>query len=294
MEVDRTYISHSQYALFKSSPKAYYEKYGLGKKTHGTKYQNFGKKLMEDIEFRRLKGVPQDLLERTKSGVVEYEITVRPKFFSKDLFGIVDVVGQNFLYFDEIKTGKKAWTESMVIANEQLLFYALMISLKHKVIPTARLIWAETIDTEDGGIVFTGRVKTFKREFTAAELLGFEKKVLDVCLQIEDYEHTVLEVNEDKDAKLLRLLTEKKRIDEELDLLKSEIMVEIKEFDNKYAESENFNITLAKRKNYTYSAELKEEIKISTDDFKLKKKQEEIDGVATVSVTEYLLIKAKK
>lgn len=294
MEVDKAYISHSQYALFKSSPKAYYEKYVLGKKTYGTKYQNFGKKLMEDLEFKRLKNVPKLLQDRTKSGVVEYEVTVRPKFFSKDLFGIIDVIGKDYRYFDEIKTGKKAWTKSMVLENEQILFYALMISLKHKVIPVANLIWAETEDNEDGGISFTGKTKSFKREFTADELIEFEKKVLAVCLDIEDYEHTVLDVDEDKDAKLLRLITEKQRIDAELDLLKSEIMVDIKDFNNKYAESENFKITLAERKNYTYSDSLKEEIKKSTEEIKLKKKQEEIDGKATVKITEYLLIKAKK
>ena len=293
MESNRDYISHSQYALFNSSPKGYYEKYVLNKAYNGNKYQNFGKKLMEDLEFGEVKGVPKFLKDLVKNGIVEKEITAQSKFINKDLFGIIDVIDDNFQHFCEIKTGKVAWTESKVLKDEQMLFYALMINLKYKIIPRATLVWAETIDF-NGGVEFTGKVKTFKRGFTLEELVDFAKKLGVVVNKIADYEHTVLDVDNSIDTRLLKLMTEKKRIDEELDLLKSEIMVELQEFENKYATSENFNITLASRKSYTYSESLTDKIKKTTDEIKKEKTIEEKNGVATVTEKKYLLIKAKK
>ena len=154
METNRDYLSYSQYALFKSSPKAYYEKYVLGKKQFGTKYQNFGKKLMEDLEFgQNDMSIPKPLRDLAKERVLEYEITIKKDNLEKDLFGIVDVVGNDFKHFWEIKTGKHPWSKSDVAKNEQMLFYALMILLKYNITPTATLVWAETRDDEEGNDV---------------------------------------------------------------------------------------------------------------------------------------------
>lgn len=294
MESNRTYISYSQFALFKSSPKAYYEKYGLDKKTFGTKYQNFGKKLMEDLEFGDVKGVPKELKELVKSGIVEFEITVKSKFIEKDLFGIVDVISENYTHFDEIKTGKAEWTKSMVAKNEQMLFYALMINLKYKVIPSATLVWAETLEDEEGGVYFTGQVKKFNRQFTLDELVDFQKEVFKVSEEISNYVHQIIDIDDSYDARLLKLLSDKKRIDDELDLLKSEIMLNITEFANTYASTENFNITLASRKKWTYSKGLNDMIKEHNEEQKMIKVSQEKSGVATYKATEYLIIKPKK
>ena len=294
MESNRPYLSYSQFALFKSSPKAYYEKYGLDKKTYGTKYQNFGKKLMEDLEFGEVKGVPKEMRDLVRNGIVEKEITVRPKFLEKDLFGIIDVISDDYKKFYEIKTGKHPWEEVKVLKDEQMLFYALMINLKYNLIPSATLVWVETVDADDDNVVFTGEVKQFIREFTLDELVAFQQEVYKVANEISEYEHTILEVDNSIDSRLLKVLTEKARIDAELDLLKAEIMVEIKEFQNKYASSENFNITLAKRKTWIYSDELNAEQKEVASHFKKLKVAEEKGGKATFKETEYLLIKPKK
>jgi hypothetical protein len=294
MESNRPYISYSQYALFKSSPKAYYEKYVLDKSPKGTKYQQFGKRLMEDLEFAELRHTPKRLRDLTEGKIIEYELTAKSKQVHKDLFGIIDVLSTNKQSFFEIKTGKLPWTKAKVMKDEQMLFYALMIFLEFGVIPSAKLIWIETEDTDDNSVKFTGKIEEFTREFTLEELVWFENELLNFENDLDEYEMSIVEVDTSKDAKLLELLTEKKRIDEELDLLKAEIMLEIKEFSDKYAQSENFNITLAQRKNYSYSDELTTEIKKSNDDFKCKKVEEEKSGVATFKVTEYLVIKPKK
>mgnify|MGYP002640649166 FL=1 len=186
METNRPYISYSQYALFNSSPKAYYEKYVLEKESKGTKYQQFGKKLMEDLEF--LEKIPKSLREVLKYGIVEFELTTQSKHIDKDLFGIIDVISDNKNHFIEIKSGKKPWTKSEVAKNEQMLFYALMINLKYKIIPRATLVYVETEDTEDGGIRYTGNIERFNRVFTLEELVDFGKKIQLTVKEIEAYQ----------------------------------------------------------------------------------------------------------
>lgn len=294
MDSNRPYLSYSQYALFKSSPKTYFEKYVLDKKNRPSKYQRFGKKLMEDLEFNELENVPKELRQIIINNDVEKEITVRPKFFDKDLFSIIDVCSDEGTHFYEIKTGKHAWSEAKVLKDEQMLFYALTVSLKYKVIPTSTLIWVETEDAEDGSIKFTGKIQKFKREFTLGEIEDFEKTLLETCVAISEYEHSIVDFDNSVDARLLRLMSEKKRIDSELDLLKAEILIEIKEIGDKYATSENFDITLAKRTNYAYSEDISKSVEEFNKVIKLKKIQEEKSGIAIPSITEYLLIKPKK
>tara|TARA_R110000772_G_scaffold194749_2_gene305484 strand:+ start:1895 stop:2779 length:885 start_codon:yes stop_codon:yes gene_type:complete len=294
MESNRGYLSYSQYALFKSSPKAYYEKYVQNKKSYGTKSQQFGKKLMVDLEFGDWEGVPIELKKLAKDNSIEEEITVTPKFFDKDLFGIIDLCESRGNWFYEIKTGKESWSKAKVLKDEQMLFYALLISKAYGVIPYAKLVWVGTKHDEGGEVEFTGEIKETRRDFTLEEINAFEKTLLQTCIDISDYEHSVVSFGDSVDERLLRLLSEQKRIESELSLLKDEIIIDIKEFQNKYAESENFNITLASRKSYTYSQALNEAIKQTASDFKILKTKEEKEGVATEKVTEYLLIKAKK
>lgn len=294
METNRDYISYSQYTLFKTSPKAYYEKYVTNKKSFGTKYQNFGKKLMEDLEFGEMKSIPPRLRKLVKANIVEHEITVSPKGVGKDFFGIVDAINEPKTHLYEIKTGKHPWDEVAVKRDEQTLFYAMLIERKYKVIPKATLIWAETEDNDDGTIRFTGKVEAFVRNFTADEIVKFELKIRKTVKDIDDYIHTVSSMDNDIDDRLLYLMSEKKRIDEELDLLKAEMLINLKDDDTKYGASENFNITLVQRSNWKYSKIIAAVVKSNSTELKLLKLEEENNGTATKSTTEYLLIKAKK
>jgi len=293
METNRPYISYSQYALFNSSPKAFYERYVNNKKNHGTKYQQFGKKLMEDLEFGELDKIPNELKTVVSEGIIEHEITIEPKGLSKDMFGIVDAISDDKKFFYEIKTGKHAWAHLDVMKDEQILFYAMLIERKYKVLPKAYLVWAKTED-EDGSVEFTGQVKVFPREFTAYELDEFYMKVQKTVVAIDEYIHAVTSVNNSIDDRLTKLIAEKSRIDNELDALKSEILLDLKQDANKYAESENFNITLVERSNWEYSKGLKDMVKEQGAEIKMMKHLQEKDGTAKKSITEYLLIKAKK
>lgn len=304
METNRDYISHSQYALFKSSPKAYYNKYVLNKDSGTTKFQAFGKKLMEDIEFQEnLESIPKELTAITKGNIVEEEITAYPKNCEKNFFGIVDVISPRKDFFWEIKTGKNPWTEIDVKKNEQMLFYAMIISLKYSILPTAKLVWAETKeDKKTGEIKFTGKVKEFIRVFTDNEVISMYNNVVRIVDKIKEYQHEVLDFDVSIDEKLLTLLSEKKRIDAELENLKSEILIDMDEMNNKYAESENFNITVSERKKWIYSPDLEKEAseinassKKAQAEIKKKQIEEQKNGIAVEGVgSKYLTIKIKK
>ena len=293
MESNRGYLSYSQQKLFRTSPKAYFDRYVLGKLSYSTKYQSFGKKLMEDLEFGEMKNAPRDLREAVKASNYEQEITITPPLLGKDFFGIVDAITDDNKSFYEIKTGKNPWTHLDVVKDEQMLFYAMLIYRKYYVIPKAYLVWAETEDHE-GGVRFTDKVKVFPRSFTVDEIEHFYEKMIDTVKDIQNYVHSITEVSSNVDDRLLELITEKKRIDEELDLLKAEILLEMSENVDKYAESENFNITLCERANWTYSDNIKKISKSNLMNIKLAKAEEEKNGTAVKSVTNYLLIKPKK
>lgn len=247
---------------------------------------------MKDLEFGE--NIPTALVSALKNAnFIEHEITLNSDDNEKALFGIIDGLSADYTELFEIKTGKHPWNQSQVDKDTQMPFYANLVNIKYGVIPKAKLVYVETKDSF-GGIEFTGKVEVFERTFTADELSDFDNDVFQVCEQIEAYIHQITEVEVDRDSKLLELISEKKRIDAELDLLKSEILLEMKENDNKYAQSENFNITLASRNSWTYSEQLTQMIKeqgVKVKEFRI---QEEKNGTAKSVSTEYLLIKPKK
>ena len=51
MEIRKEHFSFSQYNTWKTSPKEYFKKYVVENKYKSTKYQQFGKDLMESLEF---------------------------------------------------------------------------------------------------------------------------------------------------------------------------------------------------------------------------------------------------
>ena len=295
MKNNRSYISYSQYKLFLSSPKSFYKRYVRGQVPPATKYQEFGKKLMRDLEFGEMSKLPKLLRFAISTGNIEHEIRVKSEVVvGKDLFGYIDAVSDDFSEFTELKTGKHAWTLDDVKNNEQLLFYALMIYLKYDIIPTAELVWVETKEDEDGILGYTGKVKSFTRKFSLKELVRFEKKIAKTVKDIKDYVFDMRDIEGDKDALLVDLLATQKEVEEKISLIKDEIMLDMQEFGNKYGESENFNYTLAVRKSYVHSEQLKEESAKAQALIKRMKKEEIDSGVAKLKTTEYLLIKPKK
>lgn len=301
METNRDYFSYSQYALFNSSPKAFYKRYGLNEIPPTTKYQRFGKELMESLEFVTTeynevfwKDVSEKIKAVIQLGKVEEKIEISVSGFDKKLLGIIDALSITDKFFVEIKTGKIPWTQSRVLKDEQVLFYALLIYRSTGNIPTASLLWAETEEDVNGDIAYTGKSEVFFREFTEKEIVDFELKVKKTMYAVEEYVHDVETLPKHIDDELLKLLSEKKRIEERIDVIKSDLLLRMNDVDVKYSETDNFSITLTKRKSWSYSSNLKKEIKESNEAFKKKKIIEENDGTATFKESKYLIIKSKK
>tara|TARA_R110000851_G_scaffold185935_2_gene335201 strand:+ start:2142 stop:3050 length:909 start_codon:yes stop_codon:yes gene_type:complete len=301
MEIRKEHFSFSQYNTWKTSPKEYFKKYVVENKYKSTKYQQFGKDLMESLEFDKevgvVKGIPKELISYLSDRDFEEEFIIDGKSIGskKNLLGFVDAISKDKLNFDEIKTGKHEWTQDMVDKNEQVLFYAMLIRMKYNVIPFCRLLWVETYEDEiSGEVKFANHVEVFYRTFTISELDKFESSVLKSILDIEEYEHVILSFDKETDSKLLTLLSEKKRIDNELEVLKADMLISLRQEDTKYGVTENFDITKASRTTWVYSDSLKDKISTITKDFKKSKTLEEKNGTATQKQTEFLLIKARK
>ena len=299
MDVSRGYFSFSQFNTWVTSPKEYYKKYVLDNAYGSTKYQKFGKDLMDSLEFDsgKVDNIPPSLLTILKGYQYEDEIKISGSKIGsiKSLLGFVDAIDKTQKSIIEIKTGKHAWTEDIVKKNEQILFYAMLVNMNYGFIPTCKLVWVETRENElNGDVEFTGKVETFYRTFSISEVEKFTKKVLKAINDIADYDHEIISFDGDIDSRMLELLSEKKRIDDELDVLKSELLLSLKDGNTKYGVTDNFNITLAGRKTWDYSDELKGRIKDSAKDMKAFKTAEEKNGIATSKISEYILIKVRK
>lgn len=73
--------------------------------------------------------------------------------------------------FFEFKTGTHKWTASSAQAHPQMIFYAMAVYLKWKVIlKESALIWIETT-RENGVVVPTGHVESFRVTFTLKQIL---------------------------------------------------------------------------------------------------------------------------
>ena len=299
MDIRKDYFSFSQFNTWLTSPKEYYKKYVLENKYRSTKFQKFGKDLMESLEFDMeiVAGIPKELLAILKGYEYEEEFLIDGATIGskKDLLGFVDALSKDQTSFVEIKTGKHAWTQDLVDKNEQVLFYAMLIRMKYGVIPICKLIWVETFEDEKNKnkVKFTNYIEVFYRSFSISELDKFEKKVLKAIKDIEEYDHVILSFPSELDSKLLELLSEQKRISTELEVLKAEMLIALKDEDTKYGVTENFNITKASRPKWTYSKTLANRIKETAKDIKKFKTEEEKNGTATKTESEYLLIKPR-
>tara|TARA_R110000796_G_scaffold139823_3_gene255955 strand:+ start:1967 stop:2848 length:882 start_codon:yes stop_codon:yes gene_type:complete len=292
MKTNRTYLSYSQYALWKSSQKGFYKKYSQNNSVPSTKFQDFGKKFMEDLEFGRPIDLPQESLERLDVlSEVEAELTTFSPF---SLLGIIDSLSSNGTEFREYKTGKERWTKLQVRRDEQTLFYAYLIYKNFNVIPTAKLIWIETAQTDEEEIFFTGNITTFERTFTLEEILEMEESIRIVLCEIEEYEHIELDIDQDVTKKLARLVELQKKTDKEITLIKEDILSDLKSKGLKYGDGGFGTYTISIRKSYIFSDQI-----IDIEDnhkaiLSVSKSEEIKKGIAIPKETHSLLFKPKK
>ena len=184
----KKHLSYSQYQCFLSSKAQYIKRYVEGIKLDN-KYLAFGKLIAKGLEDRKiLTDIPDVLMARKLiKAPKETEKELEVVFGGIMLKGFLD--GLNPGDISEDKTSKNKWTQKMVDSNEQLTFYAIMVSEKYK-IPIDKikitLNWLPTYEDTDGSIHLTGEKFSFKTKRTNMDKIKIYPKMKKVWLGIEE------------------------------------------------------------------------------------------------------------
>lgn len=192
VQLPQGYISYSQLALWQNDPKRYAEIYfdrrdELRTTNAGMEY---GKVVADALEH----GVQTDdlltdaaMLLLPKYDIADQEIRAELKTAIGwvPLLGKPDSLDSKTKAFLEYKTGKTEWNRWKAQDHLQMHFYAMVIFLKHKVLPpSASLVW---IQTEMGaeGVKPTGRVEEFPVAITMKRVLDTMALVSKAAKEIE-------------------------------------------------------------------------------------------------------------
>ena len=285
METNRDYFSWSQYSLWKSSKLQFYKRYGLGEE--GPRLPQFDKG-KEFADFRETGELPHwvddPLIETVNKAIPrvgQSELKLQPKWGEVSLLSYIDECQDDLKHFLEFKTGKIPWDQTKVNNHEQLDFYALCIYLHsgEKVIPSCELVWIETEETETAQgveLTYTGHVERFKREFTYDDMVNMATKLMVAWTEIKSWKFEELELDDDIVERYIDLLDQKKQIDHEIDLIKLQVMDELKSVGADYAVGGRGRFSLSRRKTPIYSTELiNKETEYKNEIDKLKKAEKD-------------------
>lgn len=197
----RSYLSWSQYNIFKRSPETYRKLYILGEKGFDSKYMRFGKQMalmregVENAEDELVQSILTFLPQYPRR---EHEMTAKVKVNGKTvvLFGKFDgvdlrkhIIGDDKVGLAEHITKKgnksKVWTQKKVDGDKQITFYSYIYYLNKKIIPKFQLNWIETIE-ENGEVVATGNIKTFETTRTVKDFIKLQANINKVWTGIVD------------------------------------------------------------------------------------------------------------
>lgn len=195
IQLPKSYISYSQFMLWKNSPKKYAQMYFDERDELRTqnKGQEYGKVVADALE----KGVETgDLLTDAatlllpKYDVADQEIMteMQTKAGWLSIIGKPDSLDSVSKRFLEFKTGKVPWTQSKAQNHPQMRFYAMVIYLAYGVLlKDADLIWIETSyegEYPNQVITPTGHVESFTVTFTKKDLFDTMAAVSTVAKEI--------------------------------------------------------------------------------------------------------------
>ena len=296
----KDYISWSQFSLWQKSKREYWKRYGLGEDRSQNKYFEKGRELSNALEYDDdgefsgdqllsvvLAGIPKlEIMER------KLEVTLKNGEKVLSYLDSSDFLGEEFF---EYKTGKVAWTQEAVDKHDQMLFYAmsLYIASGRQIIPTAKLFWIETEQTEEG-LKYTGVIQEFGRHFTEQEILDFEDTLIAAIDEIEEFEYKELEIDDEVMDRYIELSDAVKEMEAEMDLIRLEIQVNMDADGVKYASATNGKFTMSERKNWTYSADLIDVVKKFAKQVSIAQAQEQKEKIATCNVTTSLKFSLNK
>lgn len=299
MVVNREYFSWSQYSLWSTSKREFYKRYVLDQPSLSNKFFNKGKEIGEYLETGEIPHyctdpllevvgalVPKlDIMEEKIEALIEFDDDTQ----SIQLLSFVDsgaIDGESFL---EYKSGKIPWTQDLVDNHEQLDFYALSYYIRggYETIPTCKLIWIETEETDEG-LRYTGQVMQFERTFTEAQLGSMMLKIAEAKKQIAEWEYVEMELEEELVDRYLYAQEQAAKFTDEMETIKLEIQVRLDAENLQYASSSKGRFSVSKRGVWNYSKDLTKEKKEFDATFKKKQVAEQKSEVAFQTFTESL------
>lgn len=283
----RDYLSWSQYSLWTKSKREFWKRYGLGEDRSMNKNFAKGNELADALEYNEDgSGSNDELLELVLTQVPkldfqEHKIETCLSNGEK-ILSFLDSCAIDMSEFYEYKTGKVAWTQELVQKHEQLLFYATSIFIQNgrNSVPSCKLIWVETEQTEENGLKYTGVVEEFTRFFEIEEILKFEKTLISTIEDIENWEYIELEIEDDVMDRYIELSETIKAASAEMDLIRLGIQLKMDAEEVKYASATNGKFSMTETKSWTYSEDLTTVQSEFAKQIKIAQAQEQKDGIA--------------
>ena len=183
MPTPRPYISFSHISLFDMNPQKYVKQYIYGKKQRITRNMAYGSLMADGLENDESTGDP--VLDMMMAKIPKFEI--RDKSFEVDLkdgkskitlLCKPDTMKADMTAFKEYKTSVRPWTQKMADESGQVTFYATGMWLKTKKIPQdIELIDVVIEYNEDGSLIPTGEIKTFKTKRTMVDIIKMTGRI---------------------------------------------------------------------------------------------------------------------
>lgn len=180
-------LSWSAISSFEYDPEQWYQKYVLNIQQDTTKEMLFGKNFATSIEEGKCT-IPE-LLSMLQSKI-EHPFKCKFEPVKAGLIGYADsFCDKTFKKLEEIKTGKKEWTQERADQHGQISMYVLMNYLINKINPEevqCRIHWIKTQDNGDFSISFVEpiSIKTFYTKRTMMDILKFGERINRVYNQM--------------------------------------------------------------------------------------------------------------
>lgn len=187
IKTPRPYLSWSSMTLFEKNRDAWIRHYVLDQPLFTSNRMSFGKKIAEGLEDGDGDEDVQFLLTFIpKYSKREFEINIKDKL---PLMGKLDSFDPRKLRIREYKTGTEAWTQNKVDNHGQITFYALMVYLKYKKMPSE--IWLDWIPTKmiDGNVEMTGEIKSFRTERSLGQVMAMYNRASNVWKLIKQLDY---------------------------------------------------------------------------------------------------------
>ena len=181
-------LSWSAISSFEYDPEQWYKRYVLNEKQPDSKEMIFGKELALSIENNTCV-VPNLLKVLQKKKEHPFKVV----FNGIPMVGYADAFcDKSFKYIDEVKTGKKVWTQKRADEHGQITMYVLMNYITNKVLPeevSCALHWIPTEENGNYSIDFVRPVTfhTFYTKRSMKDMLLFGARINKTVKEMEQY-----------------------------------------------------------------------------------------------------------